>query len=218
MDPRKPPMSGSSEPLDALITRMLCRQPFDLALVAWDLFPAWNPEGNYCRWQETLDLYRFLAASRELPQIWKEQAVRRYESLARRSSPRQRQSPPPLEPGMVLPVCMEPMFESLLVQDEAAVKRALGIQGRIQGWPSQGWGKGALRPDEKVLAPAIQALRRIRPKRPVVAKVRGDMETNKDGWGEYILRQMLADNEARQSVLGHPLSKRLQELIQRDRI
>ena len=29
---------------------------------------------------------------------------------------------------MILPVCMEPMFEGLLVQDEAAVRRALGLK------------------------------------------------------------------------------------------
>ncbi len=217
MDPRNPPMSGASEPLDALIARMLRKDSFDIALVAWDLVPAWNPEGDFCRWEETLNLYRFLAHSQELPQLWKEQAARRYDSLARRPSPRQRPSPPPLEPGMVLPVCMEPMFESLLVQDESALKRALGLSGRVQGWPAQSWGIASRYPDRELLAPAIGCLKSMRPRPSVLRKVRGDMRTNKDGWGEYLLRQILGNGEARQIVLNHPVSKRLRELIHRSR-
>jgi hypothetical protein len=59
MDPGNPPMSGAGEPLDALMARKLQGNAFDVAVIAWDLVPAWNPEGAYCRWQETLDLYRF---------------------------------------------------------------------------------------------------------------------------------------------------------------
>jgi hypothetical protein len=213
MDPRNPPMSGAGEPLDALMARMLRRAPFDAAVIAWDLVPAWNPEGAFCRWQETLDLYRFLAASTELPDLWRRKAAERYESLSRRPAPSRRAGPPSLEPGMVLPVCMDPMFESLLVQDEAAVKRAVGVRGRIQGWPSKGWGTSLRRPDQDLLAPAIGSLTRMRPRPPVLRTVRGDMRTNKDGWGEYLLRRLLADGEARETLLAHPLCLRLRELV-----
>lgn len=216
MDPRNPPMSGSGEALDQLIARMLQRSPFDVAVIAWDLVPAWNPEGGYCRWEETVDLYRFLAQSTYLPEIWKEQAARRFEELQRRPVPGARSGPPPLEHGMVLPVCMVPMFETLLVQDEAAVRRALGLRERPRGWPSQGWADPAeRRPDQVVLGPSIQALSRMRPRPPVLGIVRGNMRTNKDGWGEFLLRKLLEDNRVRPVLLSHPLSRRLVELVGR---
>jgi hypothetical protein len=214
MDPGNPPMSGAGEALDQLMARILDRSPFDVAVIAWDLVPAWNPQGGYCRWQETLDLYRFLAQSTQLPELWKRQAERRYEELQRRPVPGTRSGPPPVELGMVLPVCMEPMFEALLVQDEAAVKRALGVQGRPPGWPSRGWADPTEhRPDQAVLRPAIQALSRMRPKPAVLRTVRGDMRTNKDGWGEFLLRKLLDDDEARPVLLAQPLPRRLAELV-----
>src|SRR5437588_10932540 len=54
MDPGKPRMSGGGEALDQLMVRMMNREPFDAAVVAWDLVPAWNPEGAFCRWDETV--------------------------------------------------------------------------------------------------------------------------------------------------------------------
>lgn len=215
MDPGKPPMSGAGEALDLLMKRILDRQPFDAAVVAWDLMPAWNPRGSYCRWEETLSLYRFLAESRALPDLWKERAAGRYDELSNRGRPSQRLRPPVLQPGMVLPVCMEPMFESLLIQDEAAVKRALGIQGRnVSGWPGRGWGDlQERRPDENVLAPAIRAVSRLRPKPQVCRAVGGDLKTRKDEWGELLLRRMLRDEQARSRILAHPIPRRLAELL-----
>ncbi|HSK81642.1 MAG TPA: hypothetical protein VLQ45_34625 [Thermoanaerobaculia bacterium] len=216
MDPSNPPMSGSGEALDQLMTRVLERSSFDVAVVAWDLVPAWNPEDGYCRWKETVDLYRFLAQSTDLPEIWKRQAARRFEDLQRRQTPSTRSGLPPLEFGMVLPVCMEPMFEGLLVQDEAAVRRALGLRERPRGWPSHGWADPVeRRPDEAVLGPAIRALSRMRPQPTVLRAIRGDMRTNKDGWGEFLLRKLLEDNQARPVLLSHPLSRRLIELVGR---
>ena len=59
MDPRNPPMSGAGEGLDKLMARMLNTGPaFDAAVVAWDLVPEWNADGDFCRWRETLNLYR----------------------------------------------------------------------------------------------------------------------------------------------------------------
>jgi hypothetical protein len=108
------------------------------------------------------------------------------------------------------------MFEALLVQDEAAVKRALGLRKRPRGWPSHGWADPAeRRPDQTVLGPAIRALSRMRPRPAVLRAVRGDMRTNKDGWGEFLLRRLLEDSQARPVLLAHPLSRRLVELIGR---
>ena len=218
MDPRRPPMSGAGERLDQLMVRVLMTRPFDAAVVAWDLVPAWNPQDKFCRWNETVDLYRFLAESDCLPALWSEKARRRFEELSRRLSPGSRSGPPTLEPGIVLPLCMEPMFEALLVQDETAVRHALGVTGQeIPGWPRQGWGPQERHPDIQVLAPAIRALQRLRPRPKVLKIVRGDMRTNKDGWGEYLLRQMLENERARPLILSHALSRRLSEMQSRTR-
>ncbi|MFY9821837.1 MAG: hypothetical protein WAM82_10675 [Thermoanaerobaculia bacterium] len=217
MDPANPPMSGAGERLDQLMERSLRRNPFDIAVVAWDLVPAWNPEGIFCRWIETLDLYRFLADSVCLPEIWRVNARHRFQELSQRPAPGDRRQPPPLEPGMILPVCMEPVFEGFLVQDERAVRRALGVEGEaVKGWPQKGWGDPQeRRPDLNVLAPAIQALRFLRPKRPVLRKVRGDMKTHKAEWGDLLLRKLLADDQARPLILAHPIARRLSELLVR---
>ena len=78
MDPENPAMSGNGEGLDQLMVRMMAREPFDAAVVAWDLVPRWNPLGSYCRWDETLDFYRLLSESECLPEPWKRQAGKRW--------------------------------------------------------------------------------------------------------------------------------------------
>ena len=89
MDRKQPKMSGASEPLDELIARKLKTIRFDAVVVAWDLVPAWNPEDEFCRWEETCDLYRYLAASPsvDLPKIWKQRAKERLAELKSRSMP-----------------------------------------------------------------------------------------------------------------------------------
>jgi hypothetical protein len=215
MDPRNPPMSGAGERFDQLLERTLRNNPFDVAVVAWDLVPAWNPEGEFCRWIETVDLYRFLAESDCLPEIWRESARRRFQELSQRATPGSRRRLPPLEPGMVLPVCMEPVFEGMLVRDEGAVRRALGVEGMaVKGWPRQGWGESIdPRPDLNVLAPAIRALRALQPKRPILRTIHGDMKTHKSEWVELLLRRLLDDDRSRPYVLGHPIARRLSELL-----
>jgi hypothetical protein len=217
MDPANPPISGAGERLDQLMSRVLARDPFEVAVIAWDLVPAWNPQVEFCRWIETCDLYKFLAQSDCLPELWRDHARWRFHELSQRSVPGARQRLPPLEPGMVLPVCMEPVFEGMLVQDEQAVRRALGLEREtVKGWPRQGWGDPQeRRPDLKVLVPAIQALRALRPRRPVLRLVRGDMRTHKSDWGELLLRRLLEDDRARPLVLAHPIARRLSELLAR---
>jgi hypothetical protein len=217
MDPANPPMSGAGERLDQLMARVLARDPFDVAVIAWDLVPAWNPQEEYCRWIETCDLYRFLGQSDSLPELWRDRARRRFQELSQRPVPSARQRLPPLERGMVLPVCMEPVFEGMLTQDEQAVRRALRIEGRnVRGWPRRGWGDPReRRPDLNVLAPAIQALRALQPRHPLFRQVRGDMRTHKAEWGELLTRKLLEDGQARSLLLEHPIARRLSELVVR---
>lgn len=214
MDPEMPRMSGAGEALDQLMARCLSRDPFDAAVVVWDLVPAWNPNDEFCRWQETLDMYRHLAASSALPAPWFQAARLRHGALARRVRPGQRAGPHRLGVNEVVAVCMEPMFEAMLLQNEQHALRALGIARRPSGWPTHGWGAATRRPDRDVLVPMIDALRSgPRKQWPQVAKaIRADAR-NKDPWLEYLLRRLLDDPQARAQVLAHPICRRLTECL-----
>lgn len=83
MDPRNPPMSGAGERLDQLITRVLARTAFDVAVVAWDLEPAWNPREELCRWIETVLLRELLQDERSRPLVLSHSIARRLTELLR---------------------------------------------------------------------------------------------------------------------------------------
>ncbi len=214
MNPELPRPVGAGESFDRMLIRHLNSEPFDAAVVAWDLVPPWDPEREYCRWNEILDFYGLLARSHVLPDEWLQKAQGRLADLQNRPVPRHRLGPPSLERGMILCVWMEPMFESLLVQDERAVKRALGVTTTPEGWPTSGWGDPRERqPDQRVLGRAILSIKRTKPKLQCVRQIPGDMRTNKNEWGEYILRKMLEDNRGRSIILNHPICVRLTELL-----
>jgi len=81
MNPDVPRPIGAGESFDQILVRKLNQDPFDAALVAWDLVPAWEPGGEFCRRNETIDLYRFLARSPVLPDSWRDKAHRRFTEL-----------------------------------------------------------------------------------------------------------------------------------------
>ncbi len=214
MDPEKPQMSGSSEGLDQLMVRKLSTHPFDAAVVAWDLIPAWNPEeDSYCRWEETLRFYELLSLSDSLAEPWKSQAFHRHQELSNRPVPKARKRPPQIQEHSILALCMVPMFEELLVLDESAAKRALGIASRRlpSTWPSN-WGAGKSKHPDDLLLHAVNTIRSLSPPLRVVKQVRGDMRNNKDGWGEFLLRKMLEDEQVSDVILQHPIAARLKEL------
>ena len=127
--------------------------------------------------------------------------------------PSTRTAPPRLEPGMILPLCMEPMFESILCVQETATLRALELSSRPPNWPTRGWNdRTEKHPDRRVLAPAIATAKSSRPKPRVFRRIPGDLRTNKDGWGEYLLRQLLKDSPRRSALLDNPILQRLREI------
>lgn len=215
MDPELPNISGAGEALDLLMARCLSQDSFDAAVVAWDLVPAWNSEAGFCRWKETLDLYRLIAASSSLPEPWCAAAHARHAEMSKRARPGHRRTPHRVAYNEVIAVCMDPMYEALLLQNEQHVLRSLEIARRPPGWPSQGWGSTALRkPDVELLTPMIDSLcsgpRSQRSK--IVKTIRADAR-NKDPWLEYLLRRLLDDPEARELVLAHPICRRLSECL-----
>ena len=211
MDPSNPKMSGAGEPFDEYLARQLKTHEFDAAVVAWDLVPRWNPNDEFCRWQETLDFYGFVGQSESeaLPENWKTQARNRHATLLKSHSTK----PPQLKRGMLLALCMEPMFEVLLTHDEAALRRAFGCSETPRNWPRHGWADPhPSNPDRSILHPAIDAIQAVRPKLKCANQVRGDFTTNKNGWGEFLLRKLLGDERAKSQVLATPFVTRLSQI------
>ncbi len=214
MNPELPRPVGAGESFDRMLVRRLNRERFDAAVVAWDLVPPWDPGREYCRCNETLSFYRLLARSSVLPDLWLGKARERLAELENRTKPGERSAPPIVEPGIILCVCMEPMFESLLAQDERAVKRALGIATTPGDWPTSGWGDPRERqPDQRVLGRAILSIKRVRPKPQCIRHIAGDMKTNKDEWDDYILRRIQEQDRGRGLIVNHPIGIRLTELL-----
>lgn len=220
MEPDAPRCSGCDDSLDVLIARELRRDTFDAVVLAWDLLPPWldgvDTEEEPCRWQETVRLYRHLSMSNELPAEWKEEAERRLVELEGRPSPSTRIGPMRPRHNTITPICMEPDFESVLAQDEAALRRALGIEGqRVERWPpwphrtSHTWRRNKA---DGLIGKAIEAVRHPRVKNPprVCSQFLGWRE-NKSEWGAYLLEALLQDGRSR--CREHALIQRLVEVL-----
>ncbi len=208
------PVSGRDIPLDSRIAKTLSEKPFDIAVIAWDLMPPWDPTAKKCRWEETLKLYNGLRASKKLPKVWRDRAEARYQELTHRQFPSDRRSLQPFASGEVYAVCMEPMFESLLILCERSVRTILGYPPNSRGtdWPR--WEKSALSAD-KLLDSAIKAARQAKSKAVALKHINGGMHNAKNEWGEYFLREMLSDEVCRAKIEQHPLFRRLSELLVR---
>jgi len=173
MDPSLPTMSGASEALDHLIARIIKVHNISAIAIAWDLTPPWDPdaeEAKYCRWNETKKLYDLLAQSMVLPTEWKESCRARWVELAGRAQPGDRAGPFTLEEHAVVPICMEPEFEGLLVQNERQIMRAVGLAKiPAQHWPKR-WGAAGQNP-KTLLAKAVVAARKAKPKPAPVKRI-----------------------------------------------
>ena len=210
MSPNRPrTMSGADEGLDKLIARKHREEGFDAAVVLWDLVPFWNELGEFCRWRETLLFYERLGASEVLPEGWAERARQRHQELVARPVPSAAPKARPLQAGDLLAVCIDPMVEGLILQDEGAVRRALGLSAaRGATWPTQGWGLSR-RPDTELLKPVLQSMAALSPRPEVCKQIQPEYQTRKAEWGEYLLRQQLADSAAKAGIVQHPVSLRL---------
>lgn len=211
LDRSNPPLTGTL-PLDLLFMQELAKQPFDAAIVAWDLQPPWDPQAARCRWRETLDLYRLLGHSPTLADPWRARSQARYEALTARTTPATRTRPHQLKRGEIGVLCMEPMFEALLV-DEPGIRAALGLKRSPADWPTA-WKRTNVRdPDHSLLGPAIGAAKRSQTSGPILKRISGDMFTRKNEWDAYFLESLLANEATRARLLRRPLVRRLQEIL-----
>ena len=156
-----------AEPLDQILERHRKMHNIECFLVAWDLIPPWDRQAKVCRWDETKAFYEGLSRSDVLDPRFRAFASNRFAELHARTNPRQRSGPPRLEPGGVLAVCMDPIFESGFMS-EKAMKKCLGVVGRrMPGWPT-GWDSRNINA-EKVVEAAVDAAREAFPNSPFVA-------------------------------------------------
>lgn len=211
MNPANKGLSGVGESFDQLLVRKLTELRFDAAVVAWDLHPRWNPTAAYCRWEETLDLYRGVAASRVLSENWTALAQARLDDLEARAVPSARASRTPLIPGAIQALCMDRMFESLVIDTGAsALRRALEVDGeQVPKWPNLG---RSGRQHDELLGMAIEAARALRPKRKTAHKIRQGFLIEKHGWASLVLRNMLEVPEDAAALRVHPIAVRLAEI------
>lgn len=198
-------------PLSERMRVELQADEFDAAVVAWDLQPPWDPQADVCSWEETLRLHRGLADGDALPPPWREQARVRYEELKSRTEPSWRLRPCPLQRYSVLPVCMVPTFESILLCCERGIREALGVKKKsCPGWPR--WDERHHSPDA-LLQLAIRAAKASSPRGQAFKRIRGDMITAKNDWDEYFLRHLINDQECLTELRSHSTALRLRELL-----
>lgn len=213
MDPSQPKMSGASEALDQFMARMLIMSPFDAAVVVWDLLPPWDRTAEVCRWEETLSLYRGLANSTALPGEWRDRANERLSELTRRSSPSARTVPPVIGRNVVGAVCMEPVFEALVINDESLVREALETKGKqVKDWPVWDFQEN---PHDKVLGKALTAVSRLRPAPGITKRIPPSIRTHKTEWGAHLVRFLASRGRGQEVLRNHPIGQRLREVLRK---
>ncbi|MBL8228928.1 MAG: hypothetical protein JNL98_10640 [Bryobacterales bacterium] len=198
--------SSLAEPLDALIERFLEQGGIDCLVVVWDLLPPWDRSEPTCRWTETLAFYEGLALSTVLRDPFRSFAEQRFQELRRRVRPDARRELPKLVKGAIYGVCIDPLFESVFM-DERAMKRSLGVVGkRMQGWPG-GWEVTNSKASD-VVAEALDAARDAAPTSPLFRRNRQPYETSKTEWAIHFLQS----GDFHATVRQHPLGVRLAEI------
>lgn len=209
MDPAVKSLSGVGESFDELLIRMEESHEFEAAVVAWDLHPRWNPQYAYCRWQETLNFYTGIASSARLAPGWRDSAAARLAEYESRSVASERTQMPILSRFSIQALCMDRMFESvLMIDDGRALREALGVEGtRVPLWPKAHRGQK----EDEYVAKAIAACRRAKINTPLMRGVRGDFDTAKHEWGG-VLAEKIARGRFSASLTGHPTIRRLAEI------
>ncbi len=195
-----------AEPLDAILERHRKEYKIDCFVVVWDLVPPWDTQAKMCRWSETLAFYEGLSLSATLDGRFRDFATDRFDEMRRRARPGLRTGLPRLVQGAVLAVCVDPIFESVFM-DELAVRRSLGIRGkRTRGWPRR-WRVENVNASDLIGA-AVDIARDTNPRLPVFRRIPQGYETQKTEWGIHFVQSREFDV----SLRSHPLGIRLAEI------
>lgn len=192
--------SGGRESLDAAIQRLHTKTPLDRVIIAFDRWPSNQhiPAADRdlpCPMRpEVAFVLDKLAKSSKLDARFKHAAGKLLERYGSRDSLTPRDG----AMGPVEVLFMDPMFEALLVHDEPAVRRALGVTDRApKNWPSFKTTERAL--DKTVLEPAVKSA------------IRGHASYSaaKSRWGHAIVKAAATDAR----LWSHPLAQRLCRLL-----
>lgn len=199
-------------PLDVEIALAHDREPFDVLIVAFDAHPAnqhLRPKadgsttsgGPPCQFEEIAFVLHHFSVSGSLPRPFKKacseirKRYRKRPKLPPRGSGR-----PPRDACDLL--YMAPEFETLLVADDAAVRKVFSLEKRPKDWPT-------LPPtpsqDAKdVIRALVQRFKRHGP-----THLRTDYDRHPHAWAREIVRQA----EAHSPLWTHPVTQRLRLLL-----
>lgn len=216
LDPEKTRPSGSGESIDQHIARVRNNGPgFDAAVVAWDIEPPLvttpplpkkrciRHESQWLR--EQLDK-RQTGRMESWPEEWRASNQRRLREIQQPGAPQR-----PVAPHEIRFLCMDPEFEILLLV-ERQLRLMFGVERkRLEGWPGD-WKPTPARRGKVILHEAIEAARAVRPSK--FPSIPGTIvRTAPNEWSEWILRQLIADEKARATLVAHPLVARLRGLM-----
>jgi hypothetical protein len=201
--------TSMKEPLDAMIERLRRAFQIECFLVVFDLSPPWDKQHRDCRWKETLAFYQGLSLSQHLDIRFQEKAAQRFLEMSQRTIPSQRICVPKLEVGSIIAVCMEPLFESGLL-DEKAMRKCLKLEKkRTVGWPNN-WDPNNNQAGE-VIAKAVDIARKVGFKNKELKRFRNGYNILKTEWGIFFVKSKLFD----QALKGSGFGKRLLEIAKK---
>ncbi len=212
--------SSSAAGLDARIVDEIRRSGLDperdAIVIAWDLEPVDEGQSR-CAWREKHGVYHGLADT-PLVQLrgtaWARDARRRANELWKlRDQPPSGISRSTVGPGTVLAICMEPMFEGLLVRDGRFIRRAMGLDADPPGWPAAKRWRDRERDPSATLEAAVDAMRELRPRAEVRRQLRNIYTEAKDEWCDYLLRKLLVDSEQAAAIREHAIARRLAHVL-----
>lgn len=193
------PKGIASLPLDLLISARQRQDAFEHVIIAFDRTPK-NSKIPYSSVRTEIDwiLDRFIARGR-LPTSLLADSLWLRRHYAKQACPPRVAGRPPRTSLELL--CMDPMFESMLVSDAKTVRVALGIVRTPKDWPD--FDTFAAKPDQTILPQAISFA-----SDDVRRKVRGTFKNNKHGWALEIVR-----HARNQVMLKHAIPDRLRTLF-----
>jgi len=212
LDPKKTRPSGSGESIDQHITRMLAKGTgFDAAVVAWDIEPPLVttpplPKQRCIHYESKWFREQLDRRSEKWPKEWRTSNANRLREIQKQSVEAR-----PVVPHEIRFLCMNPEFEILLLM-ERQIRLVFGVERkRLEGWPGD-WKATPARRGKAILHEAIESVRTIRPSK--FPSIPGTIvRTAPNEWCEWILRQLIADERARELLATDPLVARLRVLM-----